>query len=77
MTLHIRSHPRHFPTHGGKNPNVNHGLDLVPAYQYWVISYNKYSTLRQDFRNKGDSGGQGWELSVVLAQFSYKPKTLL
>ena len=46
-------------------------------YQYWLISYNKCTTLMQDVINKINWGwGYGNPLYFLLT-FFYKPKTAL
>ena len=42
-------------------------------YQYWLINYSECTTLKQDVNNRGSI----WELSVLSAQFFYKPETAL
>lgn len=33
------------------NSDINDGLELIILYQYWLISYNKGSTLMLDVNN--------------------------
>ena len=60
------------------NPNVNYGLQLIIMYQYWLINYNKYTTLMQEVNNRGNlaEGQRGvWELAVLSARLFCKTKT--
>lgn len=41
------------------SPNVNNGIELLIMSQYWLISFNKCTTLMQDVNNRGD-----WEVGV-------------
>ena len=47
-------------------------------YQYWLINYNKYTTLMQEVNNRGNlaEGQRGvWELAVLSTRLFCKTKT--
>lgn len=47
-------------------------------YRYWLINYNKYTTLMQEVNNRGNlAEGQRavWELAVLSACLFCKTKT--
>ena len=62
------------------NPNINYELWFIITYQYWFIHCNKYITPKQDTNNRRNLWEESavlWELSVLSAQFFYKPNAAL
>lgn len=61
------------------NPNVNYGLLLIIMYQYWLLNFNKCTTLKQDVkyrRNWSVRDCRGtWEPSMLYVQFLCKAIT--
>lgn len=49
------------------NPSVNYRLELMKMYEYWLINYNKGTTLMQNVNNKGNYMARDiWEFYFSL-----------